>query len=249
MEKQTKIIFIICLIFAIILIWSFTFFRTYETKDLIERVRVIDGDTLEINGETIRLLGINCPEKGEKYYEEAKEFLENLTTGKEIEIKRKEKDIYGRTLAYIFLDGKNVNLEIIKEGYANPYYPISEDTYSENMYLAWEECTKNLCEKSSILCLEIESISIKNQELVLRNDCNYLVNLEGFNLKDEGRKKYIFPEIILKSQEEINIVVGDSEDTTDTLFWNRSYVWTESGDMIILRDYEDKLVLFKRIKS
>ena len=47
-------------------------FEDYE-KGVVERV--IDGDTIVIEGESIRLLGINSPEKGEKYYLEAKEFL------------------------------------------------------------------------------------------------------------------------------------------------------------------------------
>ena len=42
--------------------------------------RVIDGDTIEINNSyKIRLSGINTPEIGECYYQEAKEFLSKLT--------------------------------------------------------------------------------------------------------------------------------------------------------------------------
>ena len=39
--------------------------------------RVIDGDTIVAESRSIRLLGINTPERGEEYYLEAKEFLED----------------------------------------------------------------------------------------------------------------------------------------------------------------------------
>ena len=44
------------------------------------------------NGEEIRLIGINAPEKGEKCYEEAKEFLEYFVLGKEITLERDVED-------------------------------------------------------------------------------------------------------------------------------------------------------------
>jgi len=41
--------------------------------------RIIDGDTIELqNGERVRLLGINTPEKGQPYYEEATNRLQEL---------------------------------------------------------------------------------------------------------------------------------------------------------------------------
>ncbi|MGB2842733.1 MAG: hypothetical protein WBC40_09725 [Halobacteriota archaeon] len=41
--------------------------------------RIIDGDTIELqNGERVRLLGINTPEKGQPYYEEATNRLKEL---------------------------------------------------------------------------------------------------------------------------------------------------------------------------
>ncbi|GAJ18520.1 unnamed protein product, partial [marine sediment metagenome] len=48
--------------------------------------RVIDGDTIVSNETSIRLLGINCPERGEKYYSEAKEFLEDLVLNETIRL-------------------------------------------------------------------------------------------------------------------------------------------------------------------
>ena len=46
---------------------------------------VVDGDTLDVNiSERIRMSGINTPETGECYYQEAKDRLTELTLGKEV---------------------------------------------------------------------------------------------------------------------------------------------------------------------
>lgn len=82
--------------------------------------RVIDGDTIVIsNGDRIRLLGINAPEKGEKYYEESTQRLEELVYDKEVKLERDklDKDKYGRLLRYVYTDDNFVNLQLLKEGY------------------------------------------------------------------------------------------------------------------------------------
>jgi len=104
--------------------------------------RVVDGDTLVlINGERVRLIGIDTPEMhhSDKLIRDSKrsgqdvrtiqslgrlsyEFTKKLVEGKEVslEFDVEHKDKYDRLLAYIFLkDGTFVNAEIIKEGYAS----------------------------------------------------------------------------------------------------------------------------------
>lgn len=86
--------------------------------------RVIDGDTFEtIGGNTVRLIGINTPEKNEPYYDEAKERLSDLIENKKVILtKDKEnKDKYGRLLRYVYVDDIFVNLKLIEEGYATAY--------------------------------------------------------------------------------------------------------------------------------
>ncbi len=73
-----------------------------EAKVLV----VIDGDTVEIeNGLSVRLLGINSPNRGEDGFEEAKSKLESLVKRKKLwlEYDRYQDDKYGRILAWVWV--------------------------------------------------------------------------------------------------------------------------------------------------
>jgi len=96
------------------------------------RVRqVIDGDTITVAGVgTVRLLGVDAPEKtgsyreSEPYGDEAARFLRSLLNGKlvRLEYDGERKDQYNRTLAYVFLeDGTLANEAIIRAGLAETY--------------------------------------------------------------------------------------------------------------------------------
>lgn len=93
---------------------------------------VIDGDTVVVeNGEHVRLIGINAPEftpwknKIDPYGEEAKEALQRLLEGKRVRLESdvEEKDRYGRTLSYLWLeDGRMANRVLVQEGAARARY-------------------------------------------------------------------------------------------------------------------------------
>jgi len=194
--------------------------------------RVIDGDTVVIENKTsVRLLGINCPEKGEMYSEEAKKFLEELVLNKTIKLEfGKEKyDKYNRILAYISVDEKNVNLELVEEGFANFYFPSGKDRYYKDFKKAWEDCikeNKNLCKKSIDECSKC--IDIKNSNTII-NTCSFECDITGWMIKGEGRKTFIFSDVILESMEEISFELE----------------LTETGDTLFLRDDEGGLVLWR----
>lgn len=86
--------------------------------------RVIDGDTLiTTKGRTVRLLGIDTPEKGEACYEQARGRLQDLTVNKHLFLvrDRRNKDIYNRYLRHIFTIEGHINKSLVEEGYAQPY--------------------------------------------------------------------------------------------------------------------------------
>lgn len=262
MKKRNQVFLLVFLIILLIAV-NYNFLDSKLSGFLIGNdieyakvIRIIDGDTIVVeNGTHIRLLGINTPEKNEFYYQEAKDSLNNLISNKTIKLEygKDKTDLYGRTLAYIFLDDKNVNLEIVENGLANPYiYDI--DKYTQSIRNAWINCikeNKNLCEKSKDKCadcIELKELDVKSQTLILYNSCNFQCSLKDWTIKDEGRKKFVFPDFTLDNKKEISVIV-ERENRTDTenvLFWKRSdYVWTSGGDTLFLRDKEGRLVLWK----
>ncbi len=123
-----KKIHLILLIFFLFL-FSFILSEVFLGKEteIIENAlvqRVIDGDTIELsNGERVRLIGINAPEKKEECFEEATEKLKELVLGKKIEMKRdvSEKDGFGRLVRYVYIEGEFVNELMVREGFAFSY--------------------------------------------------------------------------------------------------------------------------------
>lgn len=103
--------------------------------------RVVDGDTIIVTNaegkdERVRILNIDTPESvhptepEQKFGREASDFAKEYLEGQKVEIERgnPEKDKYGRTLAYIFVDGVNFNRLMLEEGYARIAYVNGSNT-------------------------------------------------------------------------------------------------------------------------
>ncbi len=87
----------------------------------------IDGDTVIIERERVRLVQINTPELGTCYAKEAKRFTKQFIEGEGvIKLERDpfldNKDGYGRQLRYLIKGGRNLNLELVRGGYAKPMF-------------------------------------------------------------------------------------------------------------------------------
>jgi len=106
--------------------------------------RVIDGDTLVCNNETIRLLGIDTPEIGKEYADKATEFLKQVE-GKNIEVLRDWEDLgkYKRKLRYVFYEDRLINIEIVEQGLGIVF--ITEDLVYEDKLLKAEDFAKRNC--------------------------------------------------------------------------------------------------------
>lgn len=111
-------------------------------------IRVIDGDTIEIEGGArVRYIGIDAPEvfpQTEYYGLEAWtkniELVEQKTVTLEKDVS--ETDVYGRLLRYVYVDGLFVNGELVRLGYARaiPYPPDTK--YQERLAQLEEEATE-----------------------------------------------------------------------------------------------------------
>ena len=133
-------------------------------------VRVIDGDTLKINyngqEESVRLIGIDTPEsrinkKAERDSKrtrkdiqliisqgrEATNYVKSVVESGdsiEIEFDVQTRDKYGRLLGYVYLsDGKMLNEEIVRAGYASLMTYPPNVKYQERFLGAYKEARNN----------------------------------------------------------------------------------------------------------
>lgn len=94
-------------------------------------VGVSDGDTISVmksgRAVKIRLEGIDCPEMGQDFGTRAKQFTSALVFGKDVEVKEYSRDIYRRTVARVYVQGKDVCLELVKAGLAWHFKKYSSD--------------------------------------------------------------------------------------------------------------------------
>ena len=110
-------------------------------------VRVIDGDTVEIEGEQrLRYIGIDAPEiacstePAEYFGEEAAEKNRELVLGKIVSLEKDitDRDEYGRRLRYVWLGDTLINAELVRLGYAYAYFLLPNNRYRE-LFLQMEE--------------------------------------------------------------------------------------------------------------
>ncbi len=87
-------------------------------------IRVADGDTLTLFIEpikldlSIRLSGIDAPEKGMAFGQVSKMSLSDLAFGKSAVVDWGKKDKYGRIVGKVLIDGQDINLVQVQRGLA-----------------------------------------------------------------------------------------------------------------------------------
>ncbi len=92
------------------------------------RARVIDGDSLRVNGMEIRLHGIDAPElrqtcrdeRGHRYAcgRRAKAYLRRLVASRDVSCRRVATDRYGRMVALCMVDGEDIGRRMVRDGWA-----------------------------------------------------------------------------------------------------------------------------------
>lgn len=89
-------------------------------------VRVVDGDTLSIDGVIWRLEGIDAPEVRQAGGTEATIFLAGLVHGREVICRELDRDRYGRLIGACTADGVGVNAAMVASGHAWAFVRYSE---------------------------------------------------------------------------------------------------------------------------
>ena len=112
----------------------FIFFITYNIS-FADNLKIIDGDTIVLNGEKVRFSGIDAPELKQTCIQND-EKVECGLSAKMLLVKKignnipkcisEGKDIYKRTLAECFVNGKSLSKFLIRNGYAFAYRKYSK---------------------------------------------------------------------------------------------------------------------------
>ncbi len=130
---------VLSLILALLFISADIALQTVEAQTQTGKVvGVSDGDTVTILVDKtqvrVRLYGIDAPEGGQDFGRRAKEFASQMVFGKIVTMEVMDIDRYGMTVANILVDGKSLNEELVKAGYAwvYPQYckiPVCKEWY------------------------------------------------------------------------------------------------------------------------
>lgn len=99
-------------------------------------VQVSDGDTLQVlrdgRAEKVRLAGIDCPELNQPFGQAAKRFVLQIAAQRTVTVQVVTTDRYGRTVGEVALpDGRSLNQELVRAGYAWWYRKYSDDATLE----------------------------------------------------------------------------------------------------------------------
>lgn len=95
-------------------------------------VGITDGDTITILDDNkrqtkIRLGEIDTPEDGQPFSQKAKQQLSDLVFGKNVTVTVQDTDKYGRTVGRVYVDGIDVNAELVAHGAAWVYRQYAKD--------------------------------------------------------------------------------------------------------------------------
>jgi micrococcal nuclease len=235
--------------------------ETFRVKE------VVDGDTIVLEDDTkVRYIGLNTPERDRPFYEEATEANRKLVENREIrlEFDTVKVDQYGRTLAYVFARDSTaspqgetfVNLELLRQGYANVFTVPPNVKYEERFREAEQEARE--AERGLWATLETgvkiahlqanapgnDAENPNGEWVEIVNEGPEAVNLEGYSLKDAATHIYTFPAFTLQPGATVHLYSGQGQDDASSLYWGLAgeAVWNNDGDSAFLRDSEGNLV-------
>ena len=129
----------IILAISISLLVFFLIFNQFSSQEL----RVVDGDTIHLNGEKIRFTGIDTPELKQTCIKEglidqcgvtAKEILIVKIGDNKVECISEGKDRYKRTLAECFVNDESLSSYLVRSGYAFAYRRYSKKFIPDEDY-------------------------------------------------------------------------------------------------------------------
>ncbi|WP_136717571.1 lamin tail domain-containing protein [Halorientalis salina] len=253
---------------------------------------VVDGDTIKVrfaNGttDTVRLLGVDTPETnaenspgefegvpdteaGRACLREAghnaTRYMTRTLLGETVQISTDAaadgRGYYGRLLAYVAHDGKNINYRLVDSGRARVY--DSQFTQSDRFYAAEARAQDNRTgvwrcvddpqlvadggttedTPGSVVVARIHADAagddrenLNDEYVVLANRADSTVDLSGWTVSDDAGATYTVPEgTELSGDSRLTIRTGSGTDTDGERYWGYGRpVWNNDGDTVTVR--------------
>ncbi len=115
---------------------------------------IIDGDTIMVDGQSIRFALADTPEYGDYGFNETRDFIESICpVGSSVLVDEDDgqtQGSYGRTLAVIYCNGTNLNEAVLDEGHAVIDQRFCEDSeFSSEEWAKKYGCTQTVQEKEN----------------------------------------------------------------------------------------------------
>ena len=129
----------VILVISVLALIFFLIFNQVKSQEL----RVVDGDTIHLNGEKIRFTGIDTPELKQTCINQgikdpcgvtAKEILIEKISDNNVECISEGKDQYKRILAECFVNNESLSSYLVRSGYAFAYRKYSKKFISDEEY-------------------------------------------------------------------------------------------------------------------
>jgi micrococcal nuclease len=221
--------------------------------------RVVDGDTIELSdGRRVRYIGINTPERDQPYYQEATETNRQLVANQQVQLEFDQDtfDQYGRSLAYIWVNGLLANWEMANRGYANVFTVPPNVRYEDILRQAERdarEAGRGLWAPSEttlkIIHIEADAPGDDRENpngewIEIANQGNASVRMQGYSLKDEANHIYTFEDFMVAAGASFRLYSGQGQNSSTALYWGLvgESVWNNGSDAAFLRDAQGALV-------
>jgi len=258
----------------------------------VEVVEVVDGDTLKVEFpdgrvENVRLLGVDTPEvhtgvspdefdgvpeteDGRTWLRDwghrASEWMRQRVADAEVRIETDpetdRRGSYGRLLVYVYVDGENVNEELLSQGYARMY----DSEFTKRDRFAELEATARSQDAglwgytdgaggaggvspddggavgdSGLAVATVhedadgpDGDNLNDEYVVFENRGNRTIDLSGYTVRDDANHALAVPDgVTLRPGEQLTVFTGTGENTDDSLYWGESApVWNNDGDVV-----------------
>jgi len=246
-----------------LLLFAFFPFRPFPSPVFAATVAaVIDGDTvILLDGTRVRYAGVNTPERGQPFYEEAKRYNERLVLHKKVRLERHEpgRDAFGRVLAYVYAGNVSVNARLIAEGVGHLFVLGPFGHYREWLRLQKDAQRrhKGMWAAGGVpgplfvttVHADAEGDDRRNPNGEYVRICNVSggpVALQGFRVEDAAGRRYVFPAGALDPGYTVLLLSGTGQDMTRRgqllFYWGDGPVWNNHEDTASLFDPGGKLI-------